>query len=110
MTPEDILKRFFGYDTFRPEADCDADFEWTGHLGGHADGSRKVRLLSVPALARQGVALVISPLISLMQDQVRTLQSAGIPGTCVDGEESRRTHTDFTGCPSWKISVFIYRP
>ena len=91
MTPEDILKRFFGYDTFRDNQKPIVMRILNGQdtLGVMPTGAGKSVCYQVPALARQGVALVISPLISLMQDQVRTLQSAGIPAACLTSAQSQ---------------------
>ncbi|MCO7223885.1 DNA helicase RecQ [Pleionea sp. CnH1-48] len=74
------LKTVFGYDAFRPPQD-----EVINHLidGGDAvvimpTGGGKSLCYQVPALVRDGVAIVVSPLIALMQDQVATLVQNGV--------------------------------
>ena len=80
MTPQHILQRFFGYDTFRHHQ-LDVIEE---ALAGRdvfvlmPTGSGKSICFQVPSLIRQGVGLVISPLIALMQDQVAALRQNGI--------------------------------
>jgi ATP-dependent DNA helicase RecQ len=80
MTPQHILQKFFGYDTFRHHQ-LDVIEE---ALAGRdvfvlmPTGSGKSICFQVPSLIRQGVGLVISPLIALMQDQVAALRQNGI--------------------------------
>lgn len=91
MTPEEILKRFFGYDTFRTSQKPLVTHILNGQdtLGVMPTGAGKSICYQVPALMRQGVALVISPLISLMHDQVRALRQAGIPAACLTSAQSQ---------------------
>ena len=79
-TPNEILERVFGYDTFRGEQE-----PIIGHVAGGGDalvvmptGGGKSLCYQVPALLRNGVAVVVSPLIALMQDQVNALLQAGV--------------------------------
>ena len=80
MTPHRILQRFFGYDTFRHHQ-LDVIEEV---LAGRdvfvlmPTGSGKSICFQIPSLIRQGVGLVISPLIALMQDQVAGLRQNGM--------------------------------
>ncbi len=91
MTPEEVLKRFFGYHTFRSSQKPLVTRLLAGQdiLGVMPTGAGKSICYQVPALMRSGVGLVISPLISLMQDQVRSLQQAGIPAACLTSAQSR---------------------
>jgi ATP-dependent DNA helicase RecQ len=84
--PQAILRDVFGYDTFRgPQADV------VGHVTGGGDavvlmptGGGKSVCYQVPALARAGVGIVISPLIALMQDQVDALTELGVRAAFVN--------------------------
>ena len=85
MQPEAVLKQFFGYDTFRDNQKPLVMRILAGQdvLGVMPTGAGKSVCYQIPALMRPGLALVISPLISLMRDQVRTLCQAGIPAACL---------------------------
>ena len=76
----EVLKQYFGYEQFREgqleliqavESGRDA-------LGIMPTGAGKSMCFQIPALLMEGITLVISPLISLMKDQVRALNQAGV--------------------------------
>ena len=75
----ELLRRTFGFSGFRPnqEAVCQAAVEGKDVLLVMPTGSGKSLCYQLPAIARGGTALVISPLIALMEDQVAGLQSRG---------------------------------
>lgn len=96
-TPEQVLHEVFGYDSFRP-LQGDVIHEVTS--GGDAlvlmpTGGGKSLCYQVPALVRTGTAIVISPLIALMQDQVAALRELGVKAaflnSTMDFEQARQT-------------------
>lgn len=75
----DTLKRYFGYSSFRPgqERMVSAILSGCDALGVMPTGAGKSICYQVPALMLPGLTLVVSPLVSLMADQVRALKAAG---------------------------------
>ena len=75
----DTLKRYFGYSSFRPgqERMVSAILSGCDALGVMPTGAGKSICYQVPALMLSGLTLVVSPLVSLMADQVRALKTAG---------------------------------
>jgi ATP-dependent DNA helicase RecQ len=84
------LKKYYGYTDFRPgQAEIIASLlEGRDTLAIMPTGAGKSLCFQIPALLLPGVTLVISPLISLMKDQVDTLHSLGIPATFINSSLS----------------------
>jgi ATP-dependent DNA helicase RecQ len=106
-TPWDLtaaLKRFFGFDRFRPgqQAIMHAALARRDVLALMPTGGGKSLCFQLPALLQPGVTLVVSPLIALMQDQVRQLEDNGIPAAFINSsldaaEIKRRTEALLRG-------------
>jgi ATP-dependent DNA helicase RecQ len=90
-----LLKRYFGYETFRPLQREIMEANLTGKdvVAILPTGAGKSLCFQLPALAREGLTLIVSPLIALMKDQVDSLTASGVPATMlnssVPSEESR---------------------
>jgi len=86
MDPLDILKQYFGYHAFREgQADIiDELMHGRDVLGVMPTGAGKSLCYQIPAMLLPGVTLVVSPLISLMRDQVQALAANGIPAAFIN--------------------------
>ena len=81
----EILKQYWGYDSFRgiQEAIITSIGDGRDTLGLMPTGGGKSITFQVPALAQPGLCLVITPLIALMKDQVRNLRDRGIKAVAI---------------------------
>lgn len=108
MDKKEILKKYFGYDTFREgqEELIDALLAGRDAFGIMPTGAGKSLCYQVPALIQRGITLVVSPLISLMKDQVGTLNQAGIHAAYLNSSLSAgqyRKALGFAGEGRYKI-------
>ena len=91
-----LLKQYFGYEAFRPlqREIMEATLVGRDVVAILPTGAGKSLCFQLPALAREGVTLVVSPLIALMKDQVDALTASGVPATLlnssVQGAEAQR--------------------
>ncbi len=90
MDKFDVLKKYFGYSGFREgqEALIDGILSGRDVLGIMPTGAGKSICYQVPALLFPGITLVISPLISLMKDQVQALNQAGVHAAYINSSLS----------------------
>ena len=100
MDKRTALQQYFGFSSFRDGQQTLIDATLSGRdvLGVMPTGGGKSLCYELPALLLPGITLVISPLISLMKDQVMALRSAGIPAGCINSamapEELRAAYQD----------------
>ncbi len=97
MTPaEEILRDVFGYESFRGDQAAIIETVLAGRdaLVLMPTGGGKSLCYQVPALIREGAGLVVSPLIALMQDQVRALQELGIEAAFLNSTLSPKEQSD----------------
>lgn len=82
----EALTRYFGYDSFRPGQQGIVEALLAGHdvLGVMPTGAGKSVCYQIPAALSPGVTLVVSPLISLMRDQVDALNDLGLPAAFIN--------------------------
>ncbi|MDB6500979.1 DEAD/DEAH box helicase, partial [Bifidobacterium pseudocatenulatum] len=86
----DALRTYFGYDAFRPgqEGIVNAIIQGRDALGVMPTGAGKSICYQIPATLLPGMTVVISPLISLMRDQVDALNDVGIPAAFINTTQS----------------------
>ena len=95
-----VLRQYFGFPAFRAGQQTLIDAVLSGRdaLGVMPTGGGKSLCYELPALLLPGMTLVVSPLISLMKDQVMALRNAGIPAGCINSsmslDELRETYRD----------------
>lgn len=95
MTPNQILKQYFGYDNFREGQDALVQSILSGRdtFGVMPTGAGKSICYQVPAIAMEGITIVVSPLISLMKDQVSALNQVGIHAAYINSSLTARQVT-----------------
>ncbi len=92
MTAADILKQYWNHDSFRPQQEEIVNSVLSGHdtLALLPTGGGKSICFQVPTLVKEGLCLVISPLIALMKDQVQNLRKKGITAFAIYSGMSRK--------------------
>ncbi len=91
MSKFDVLRQTFGYPDFRPgqEEIVDALLAGRNVLAVMPTGAGKSLCYQVPALVKGGLAIVVSPLVALMQDQVAALKLAGVAAETINSAAGR---------------------
>ena len=92
MTALETLKEYWGYDSFRPKQEeiVSSALDGKDVLAILPTGGGKSVCFQVPAMMREGIAVVVTPLIALMKDQVQNLNDRGIKALCVNAGMGRR--------------------
>lgn len=113
LTIHQILTKYWGYSVFRPMQEDIINSVMSGKdtLALLPTGGGKSICFQVPALAREGVCLVVSPLIALMKDQVENLKKRDIPATAViSGMDKREIDIALGNCIHGKTKFLYLSP
>ena len=92
MTPVEVLQKYWGHDSFRPKQEdiVRSALEGRDVLAILPTGGGKSVCFQVPAMMKDGIAIVVTPLIALMKDQVQNLNDRGIKALSVNAGMGRR--------------------
>lgn len=113
LSPEDVLLRYWGYESFRPlqREIVQAALDGRDTLGLMPTGGGKSITFQVPGLILPGLTLVITPLISLMKDQVDHLRARGIRATAIhSGMSQEKVQTALDNCLFGKYKFLYVSP
>ena len=113
MTPEEVLQKWWGYEAFRPKQReiIDAVLAGRDTLALMPTGGGKSLTYQVPALMSEGIAIVVTPLIALMKDQVDRLRRLGIPAVAVhSGMDSRKIEIALDNCTYGDVKLLYIAP
>ena len=109
----ELLRQVWGFDGFRPgqQEIVEAVAEGRDVLAIMPTGGGKSLCYQLPALMREGVTVVISPLIALMRDQVRALRAAGVEaGALTSGNTDAETEAVFAGLSDGSLRILYMAP
>lgn len=113
LSVEEILQKWWGYREFRPMQREIIDSVLAGHdtLALMPTGGGKSLTYQVPALAMEGLCIVVTPLIALMKDQVDQLQRRGISAVAIhSGLDSRRIEIALDNCTYGDVKLLYIAP
>ncbi len=107
---QSILTKYWGYENFRPQqlAVINSVLEKKDSLALLPTGAGKSLCFQVPTLLEDGICVVISPLIALMQDQVKDLQAKNIPAIALGGQLSEEAQEQVIAAAIRGKYKFIY--
>ncbi|MCA8882998.1 MAG: DEAD/DEAH box helicase, partial [Rhodobacteraceae bacterium] len=112
-TLDALMARTFGFDAFRPgqREIVEAVIAGRDTLAIMPTGGGKSLCFQLPALCRDGVTVVISPLIALMRDQVRSLREAGVSaGALTSGNTDEETEAVFQALDDGALKLLYLAP
>ncbi|MCS3609855.1 ATP-dependent DNA helicase RecQ [Erwinia rhapontici] len=110
---EQVLRDTFGYQQFRPGQQTIIQDSLNGRdcLVVMPTGGGKSLCYQIPALVREGLTLVVSPLISLMKDQVDQLLANGVAAACLNSTQNREEQQEvMAGCRTGRIRLLYIAP
>jgi len=113
MNKQQALKQYFGYDTFRPlqEKIIDTLLQNQDCLAIMPTGSGKSLCFQIPALLKNGLAIVLSPLIALMKDQVQALRANGIEAAFLNSSQHPFEQEEvFNKCRNGELRLLYISP
>ncbi len=113
MSAATLLRAVFGFDAFRPgqQEIVDSVVDGQNTLAIMPTGGGKSLCFQLPALVRDGVTVVISPLIALMRDQVRGLREAGVEaGALTSGNTPEETEAVWAGLENGTLKLLYIAP
>jgi ATP-dependent DNA helicase RecQ len=111
--PTDLLHSVFGFSGYRPGQEEIVDAVMAGRdvLAIMPTGGGKSLCFQLPALCRDGVTVVVSPLIALMRDQVRALRAAGVEaGALTSGNTEEETEAVFRALDEGRLKLLYIAP
>nr|WP_232094478.1 ATP-dependent DNA helicase RecQ [Serratia ureilytica] len=113
LLAEQVLRDTFGYQQFRPgqQTIINAAIGGQDCLVVMPTGGGKSLCYQIPALVMEGLTLVVSPLISLMKDQVDQLLAYGVSAACYNSTQTREEQLDvMAGCRNGTIKMLYIAP
>ncbi len=108
-----LLQSVFGFDQYRPgqQEIVEAVFAGKNTLAIMPTGGGKSLCFQLPGIAQDGVTVVISPLIALMRDQVRSLREVGVEaGSLTSGNTEEETETVFQALDDGRLKILYIAP
>jgi len=110
VSVHDILKSTFGFDSFRGTQERVVERVMAGKdtLAVMPTGAGKSLCYQLPALAREGTALVVSPLIALMHDQIRAAEAVGIRAASLTSAAIRGKQLDVLGFSDFGVPPEVF--